>query len=221
MAQELEVEQPGALAGMLALPGVVAAQSDAARLPQGPLATLLTPTNFDEPAKERDGGKEKAQTDDKDADKKDDKEEKENGKPAWYTIHAQSTVIAQGDWRFRSPYRGPNSFLPGPSLIETMTGTLFLGIKVWEGGEIYFNPEIAGGSGLSGAFGMGGFTNGEASRVGVPQPTPYIARLYVRQTIGLSGEMEKVEDGVNQIAGERDTHRLIISMGRVPAVRCL
>jgi high affinity Mn2+ porin len=66
-----------------------------------------------------------------------------------------------------------------------------------------FNPEIAGGRGFSNASGIAGFPNGEITRVGIAEPTPYIARLFLRQTFGFGGEQEKVEDGPNEIGGKR------------------
>jgi high affinity Mn2+ porin len=217
----------GAVLWMGGPPRAVGQDSLFPRLPPPPpppvQARLLTPVNAEEPANpksvsDKDNAKAKDKDNGKSADNGNDKDkEKDDAKPAWYTAHVQATSVSQGNFRFHSPYDGVNSLLATPSMRSTMTGTLFLGMKLWQGAEVYFNPEIAGGFGISGAFGLAGFTNGEATRVGIPPPTPYIARLYVRQTIGLSGEMEKVEDGVNQIAGERDTHRLVISIGRVPA----
>src|SRR5262249_32508018 len=56
----------------------------------------------------------------------------------------------------------------------------------------------------------------EIPRVGMVQPTPYIARLFYRQTIGLGGEREVVKDevGENQIAGMRDVDRITIQAGK-------
>jgi high affinity Mn2+ porin len=99
----------------------------------------------------------------------------------------------------------------------TETATLFLDTRLWHGADLVFNPEISGGHGFSGTSGLGGFSNGEATRVGVPEPTPYIARLFVRQTWGLDGEREKVEDGPNQIAGIRDINRFTIIVGKLAA----
>ena len=50
---------------------------------------------------------------------------------------------------------------------------------------------------------MAGFPNGEATRVGAVAPTPYVARLLLRQTIGLDGDPERAEAGPNQLAGAR------------------
>lgn len=205
------------LAAVLVLPGRAAGQDYSQ--PAFPKLSLdfLMPANWQEKdkddSKDKENGKEKENGkngDDKDKDKDDDKEKR-------FSIHGQATVVSQGNWPFPSPYAGPNSLQSILNYRTTMTGTLFLGAKVWEGGAVFFNPEIAGGTGLSGTLGIGGFPNGEATRVGQIAPTPYIARLFFRQTIGLGGETEKVEDAPNQIAGERDSHRLTFTIGKVPA----
>jgi high affinity Mn2+ porin len=99
----------------------------------------------------------------------------------------------------------------------TETATLFLAARVWTGGEIVFDPEISGGKGFSGTTGLAGFSNGEATRVGVPEPTPYIARLFLRQTWGLDGPWEKIEDAPNQVAGRRDQDNVTLTVGKFSA----
>src|SRR5262245_54845434 len=160
----------------------------------------------DKGAKEKNGEKE--------ADKKEDKKEDELKN---LSVHGQATVVSQGNWPFRSPYIGPNSLLPNLSYRTTATVTLYLDWKINDAMDIVFNPEVAGGVGLSNTLGLAGFPNGEATRVGVLAPTPYIARLFWRQTIALGDEMEKVEDGPNQVAGERPVDRITICFGKVPA----
>jgi high affinity Mn2+ porin len=116
---------------------------------------------------------------------------------------------------FHAPYTGPNSLLrvePQPTVSET--ATFFLAARLWEGCDFVFNPEVAGGLGFSGSNGIAGFPNGEITRVGIVEPTPYFARLFLRQTVGFGGEQERVEDGVNQIAGTRDINRVTVAVGR-------
>ena len=79
-----------------------------------------------------------------------------------WNVHAQTTFIQQGYPGFRSPYEGAKS-LPGVGLgRETWTVTAFLGWRLWEGGEFYFNPELAQGFGIGSTLGLAGFSNGEA-----------------------------------------------------------
>lgn len=135
--------------------------------------------------------------------------------PPWLSAHAQTTVIVQVNAPFSSPYSGTNSFKPvnGPATSET--STIFLDAALWKGAELIVNPEIAGGTGLSGVTGIAGFPNGEITRVGVPSPSLYFARLLLRQTWGFGGEQETLEEGANQVAGTRDVHRLTVFVGRM------
>ncbi|MEJ7660684.1 MAG: hypothetical protein WKG07_14250 [Hymenobacter sp.] len=66
----------------------------------------------------------------------------------------------------------------------SLTTTLFIGRRLWKNAAVYFNPEVAGGSGLSGATGIGGAPNGETFRIGDPAPQVYLARLYFRAAMG-------------------------------------
>ncbi|MEJ0080768.1 MAG: hypothetical protein WDM78_07395 [Puia sp.] len=84
---------------------------------------------------------------------------------------------------FRSPYQGQNSFLPKPARAFSVTTTAFLGRKLWSGASIYFNPEMAGGQGLSSTLGIAGFPNGETFRIGADQTVVYVARIFLRSRL--------------------------------------
>lgn len=136
----------------------------------------------------------------------------------WYSAHSQATVVTSLHGNFPAKYSGQNSLSPDQEEATSMTATAFLACRLWRddhnSGELIFNPEIAGGKGFSGVTGIAGFVNGEITRVGVPQPTPYIARLYYRNIIGFGGEQEKIRDDDNQIAGYQDYNRLTVTMGK-------
>lgn len=128
--------------------------------------------------------------------------------------HFQTTVIDQGHLRFHSSYAGLNSQLPGSESATSVTSTLFLGARLRPGTEVYFDPELAGGRGMSSTLGIAGFPNGEVYRVGDPQPTIQTARLFVKQTFDLGGATEDVADAQNQIAGKAAERRVTIVAGR-------
>jgi high affinity Mn2+ porin len=157
----------------------------------------------------------------KNGEKDDKKDDKEEAKERWFSAHAQATMIMQLHGSFPADYTGPRSLLPFQEAATSLTGTLFLAARLWQcdhySGELVFNPEIAGGKGFSGVNGIAGFTNGDITRVGAVEPTPYFARLFLRQTIGFGGEQEKVEDEPNQIAGTRDVDRFTILAGKMAA----
>jgi high affinity Mn2+ porin len=129
--------------------------------------------------------------------------------------HFQATVVTQAHPSFDAPYSGANSLHPDAEHETTVTSTLFLGARLWKGAQLYVNPELSGGSGLSKGFGVAGFPNGEAFRVGNPEPHIFLARLFLRQTFALSGGTEGVESDENQLAGRRPTHRLVVTLGKL------
>jgi high affinity Mn2+ porin len=134
--------------------------------------------------------------------------------PSNWSIHGQATYIEQGYFGFHSPYQGANSLSGSGQVRNTVSATIFLGRRLWPGGEIYFNPELMQGFGLDNVHGVAGFPNGEAQKSSFRYPRFNAARLFLSQTIGLSGEKEIVEDGPNQIAGKRALSRLTITVGK-------
>ncbi|HWM80596.1 MAG TPA: carbohydrate porin [Pseudolabrys sp.] len=133
--------------------------------------------------------------------------------PNW-EIHAQSTYILQGYPRFRSPYVGANSLTPWPQAKSTWTTGAFIGVKLWEGGEVHINPELPQGFGLNGTVGVAGFPNGEAQKSDFLYPHFNLARLYLRQTFGFGGEQETFKSEYGQMSGKQDVTRLTVQVGR-------
>jgi high affinity Mn2+ porin len=131
-----------------------------------------------------------------------------------WNLHAQTTFIATGYPAFRSPYQGTNSLTGGAQARETFTTTAFLGWRLWDGGELYLNPELAQGFGFNGTLGLAGFPNGEAQKAGGTYPKIRPQRYFFRQTFGLGGEQEDVADAANQLAGKRDIDRVTLTVGR-------
>ncbi|MEH3118595.1 MAG: carbohydrate porin [Methylorubrum populi] len=134
-------------------------------------------------------------------------------KDARFSLHGQTTFVDQGVTGFRAPYRGPQSLVPDQAQATT-TATLFLGLRLFEGTELYYNPEFSQGFGLSRTLGIAGFVNGEAQKAGAPFPKLRSNRYFVRQTFGLGGETEQVLDGPNAIAGTRDVERITVIAGK-------
>ena len=131
-----------------------------------------------------------------------------------WNIHFQQTVIVQYHFDFHSPYSGVNSLEAHEPSAHSLTATLFLGKSLWEGAELYLNPEIAGGSGLSGSVGVAGALNGETYRIGDAAPSLVLARCYLKQSIGFSRERDTIRDDANQLQKVRASKRLDITMGK-------
>jgi high affinity Mn2+ porin len=128
--------------------------------------------------------------------------------------HFQLTTVTQAHPKFDAAYTGRNSLSPESEHETTVTSTLYLGARLWRGSELYVNPELSGGSGLSRAFGIAGFPNGESFRVGDPQPHVYLGRLMLRQTFAAGSEVEPVADKANQLGGRRPVRRWTVTIGK-------
>ena len=134
-----------------------------------------------------------------------------------WSMHGQATVIAQGHGSFPAAYSGPNSLRADSEEAHTATVTIFLGVRLWNAAELYFDPEVTQGAGVSGALGVAGFPNGEATRAGSNRPEYDTARLFLRQTIGLGGGRAEVGADANQLAGQLDADRLTVTVGKLSA----
>lgn len=137
--------------------------------------------------------------------------------PETYAIHGQATFVAQGVAGFASPYAGDNSLTPR-RLKETFDATLFVGVKPWAGAEIWANPEIDQGFGLSNTLGVAGFPSAEAYKVGKANPYLRLQRLFARQTIALGGERTPDSGAVagtaNQLGGTQSANRVVLTVGK-------
>jgi high affinity Mn2+ porin len=132
-----------------------------------------------------------------------------------FSLHYQATVATQAHPSFSAAYSGQNSLGPGSESATSVVMDLFLGARLWRGGEAYFQPELAGGRGLSGTLGVAAFPSGEVYRVGDPAPTVIAARIYLRQRIGLGGGTMSVEPGPNELGGKRDRDSLTLTFGKI------
>lgn len=130
-----------------------------------------------------------------------------------FALHGQITFVAQGTPGFASPYRGPNSLAPKQGK-ETADATLFAGLRPWAGGEMWVNPEVDQGFGLSGTLGVAGFPSAEAYKVGSREPYVRLQRAFLRQTFALGREREVVAPTANQLGGTRAIDRLVVTVGK-------
>jgi high affinity Mn2+ porin len=131
----------------------------------------------------------------------------------WFVLHGQTTFVSQYASPFHAPYRGANS-LDSNHGRETWDVTFYAGLRLWQGAELWVNPEIDQGFGLTGTLGLAGFPSAEAYKVGASVPYARLPRMFLRQTIDLGGETQKVDSGINQFAGSQTANRLVITVGK-------
>jgi high affinity Mn2+ porin len=131
-----------------------------------------------------------------------------------FAVHGQATFVNQGYPSFRSPYEGVNSLSGGGQSRETFDLTLSTGVKLWQGAELWVNPEIDQGFGFNDTHGAAGFPSAESYKLGSAYPYARIQRAFLRQTINLGGATEEVGDDFYQFAGPRSSDRLVLTVGR-------
>ena len=129
-------------------------------------------------------------------------------------IHGQTTYINQRYNNFTASYSGENSLSALKSMSYTWSGTLFFGARIAPNTDVYFNPEVVSGVPFSDLAGLGGFTNGEATKANGAQAKFYSARAFVRQTINQEGERIVLPDDANQITQTVSANRVVLTGGQ-------
>jgi high affinity Mn2+ porin len=86
--------------------------------------------------------------------------------------------------------------------------------RLWHGAELWVDPEIDQGFGLSDTLGVAGFPSGEAYKVGNSYPYARLPRYFIRDTISLGGKAEKLEASANQFEGAQTENRLVLTLGK-------
>ena len=89
---------------------------------------------------------------------------------------------------------------------------------LWQGAELWIDPEIDQGFGFADTHGVAGFPSAESYKLGATYPYARVQRYFVRQTIDLGGEKEKVDADINQFAGSQTANRLVLTVGKFAVV---
>ncbi|WP_424360997.1 carbohydrate porin [Methylocystis parvus] len=141
-----------------------------------------------------------------------------------YSVHAQTTNVVQALPRFPAKYDGPGSF-PSHGVGNVLSqNNIFIGLRLWEGGAAYLNPEVDEGYGPNNALGAAAYPNGIAQKIGRAAPYMRFQRYFLRQIIGLGGDdahdpdegsrSEVLESVQNQVSGKVDRNRVVVTLGK-------
>ncbi len=130
----------------------------------------------------------------------------------WFSGQANFVFQAHGD--FYAQYSGTNSFTNPAEHATSRVLTFFSGYEFSPNTMAYLDVEEAGGSGLSTALGLAGFTNLDVVRNPSIGTAPYIARLMIQQIIPLSKEKMEVERTALSLATQVPVRRLEIRFGK-------
>ena len=137
---------------------------------------------------------------------------------AWlnhFWVSGQINLITQMHGDFPAAYSGPNSLQPYWQLASSRVETLYTGVSLPDDFEFLVDVESAGGSGLSNALGLAGFTNLDVVRNPTLGEKPYIARIMLHKTIALSSESMEADRGPFQLASSLPVRRLEFRLGKM------
>jgi hypothetical protein len=136
-----------------------------------------------------------------------------------YNAALQMTSIWQYKPSINAPYgvHGDNihSLSPDSESVYSISLSPTFGFRAWDGGEVYFTPEMFSTKMMSGMTGLGGLANGENQRGGSERPKSYIAKLFFRQTWNLEGNYTAVGSGAGQLAGSVSNQRIVFTIGKL------
>ena len=135
-----------------------------------------------------------------------------------WNAYGQITYVNDWHTSFPAAYTNlngsPNSLLNRPEHGFTGTGTFYFGLKTWQGGELYFVPEIISEKAFSNLKGLGGVIhNFELQKTGSVVPLIYRSRLYFKQNFDLGGEKIHLDSAPTQLATTVDSQRLVVRIG--------
>ena len=136
-----------------------------------------------------------------------------------YFIAGQANIIFQAHGPFHSPYDGPNSLLSRGEYKPSLLGTLFLAAQLRRdphtATDVIFDLESSGGRGDSEALGLAGFTNLDVVRNPNLGSTPYMARVQLHQTIGLSSHLVEAGRTPFSLATQVPERRIEFHVGKM------
>jgi hypothetical protein len=135
-----------------------------------------------------------------------------------WNAYGQFTYISSWKPSFPALYTNLNgsinSLLPDSERSFTGTATLYIGVRLWHGGEAYVVPELISEEPFSQLRGLGSaIQNFELQKGGTAIPQIYHSRIFLKQTFGLGGERTIAESGPMQLGTHYDSRRIVVAAG--------
>jgi high affinity Mn2+ porin len=135
----------------------------------------------------------------------------------WW-LSAQGNFIWQFQPGFTSPYAGTNSFQTGDHRALSDVATITGGYEITRTTAVILAAESAGGSGLSAALGIAGFTNLDVVRNPTLGPTPYLGTAFIEQIIPLSDHWVAADRDWQHALRALPDHRIELRAGKMGTV---
>jgi high affinity Mn2+ porin len=131
-----------------------------------------------------------------------------------FWLSGQINIIFQMHPAFRAAYTGENSLRPESEHATSTLMTLLTGLTLTDRTSVLLHLESAGGSGISDALGLAGFTNLDVVRNPTLGAAPYLARALIFHTIPLGDECLTTEPNSLGPARAASVRRLDIWAGK-------
>ena len=135
-----------------------------------------------------------------------------------WALHGQISNITQKHAEITAPYSSTNSLSQRGPAEETTDITLFIGKRLWQGAELWLNPEIDQGFGFNNTLGLAGFPNGAAYKLGKSAPYLRFQRLFVRQVFSLDNALTATTAAPNQFSMLQSADNLTLTIGKFSVV---
>ena len=136
-----------------------------------------------------------------------------------WLLSGQANIIFQGHPGFHALYSGTNSLLNRGEYKTSLVGTIFAGFELNPNPrfdtDLIYDEESAGGRGISEALGLAGFTNLDVVRNPNLGPVPYLARVEVHQTLGLTSKLIEQERTPFSLATKVPERRIDLRFGKL------
>jgi hypothetical protein len=144
---------------------------------------------------------------------------KHNLEDETWNVYGQFTYISGWKPSFFARYTNANgstnSLLPIRERSFTGTATLYGGVQLWKGAEVYTVPELLSERPLSQLKGLGAaIQDFELQKSGAEAPEVYLSRAYLKQTFGFGGSRVIKESGQQQLGKAYDSRRLVLVVGK-------
>ncbi len=140
-----------------------------------------------------------------------------------WNVYGQSTFISSFKLPFSAAYTNlngsTNSLSTNFEWSFTYTLTLYTGVKLWPGAEVYFVPEVVAEQALSNLRGLGNaIQNFELQKSGSVTPQIYRSRLYLQQTFDFGGQKSQKTSQPMQLGGSQKARRLVLRVGNFSVI---
>ena len=136
-----------------------------------------------------------------------------------WLLSGQANIIFQGHPGFHALYSGTYSLLNRGEYKTSLVGTIFAGFELNPNPrfdtDLIYDEESAGGRGISEALGLAGFTNLDVVRNPNLGPVPYLARVEVHQTLGLTSKLIEQERTPFSLATKVPERRIDLRFGKL------